>query len=319
MSRDCEFTHLPVLFGECMDLLSIRPDGVYVDCTAGGGGHSRGILERLGEGGRLLSIDKDPSAVRQTGRVLGAVDTRASHHVLQLDFSRLDDAMDRFEINRADGILADLGVSSPQLDSPERGFGYSQDGPLDMRMNPGAALSARDVVNGYPQDALARILRDYGEERFAGRIAAAICRRRADKPYETTAELAATVASAMPARSRNEAQHPARRTFQAVRIEVNGELDALKQLLAAAVGRLADHGRLCIISFHSLEDRLVKDAFRSWENPCTCPREFPRCICGAVPLGKIVTRRPVTAGTGEEEANPRSRSAKLRVFERTIS
>ncbi|MBP7402083.1 MAG: 16S rRNA (cytosine(1402)-N(4))-methyltransferase RsmH, partial [Clostridia bacterium] len=156
-----------------MDLLSIRPDGVYVDCTAGGGGHSRGILERLGEGGRLLSIDKDPSAVRQTGRVLGAVDTRASHHVLQLDFSRLDDAMDRFEINRADGILADLGVSSPQLDSPERGFGYSQDGPLDMRMNPGTALSARDVVNGYPQDALARILRDYGEERFAGRIAAA--------------------------------------------------------------------------------------------------------------------------------------------------
>ncbi len=302
-----------------MELLAIRPDGVYVDCTAGGGGHSRGILERLGPQGRLISIDKDPAAVRQASLTLDAVGSPARHDVVQLDFSQLDAALDRFDIDRADGILADLGVSSHQLDTADRGFGYSQDGPLDMRMNPGAPISARDVVNGYSYEELVRILREYGEERYAGLIAGAICRRRETRPFTSTAELAAAVVAAMPAKARNEAQHPARRTFQAIRIEVNGELDALRQLLSLAVGRLADRGRLCVISFHSLEDRLVKEAFRSWEDPCTCPRDFPKCICGAVPLGRSVTRKPMTAGPEETTVNARSRSAKLRGFERKIS
>lgn len=318
MSKDYNYSHLPVMLGECMDMLAIRKDGVYVDCTAGGGGHSRGILERLGSQGMLVSIDKDPAAIVQTSLTLAGLDSPARHQAVQLDFSELDTALERVGIEQVDGILADLGVSSHQLDSVERGFGYSQDGPLDMRMNPGAALSAREVVNRYPADSLVRILRDYGEERYAGRIVGAICRRREIRPFETTADLAAVVASAMPPQARNEAQHPARRTFQAVRIEVNGELDALKKLLSVAIGRLADHGRLCIISFHSLEDRLVKDAFRSWENPCTCPRDFPKCACGAVPLGRIVTRRPVVAGPKEVDGNARSRSAKLRGFERII-
>ncbi|NLN46798.1 MAG: 16S rRNA (cytosine(1402)-N(4))-methyltransferase RsmH [Clostridiaceae bacterium] len=319
MSKVSDYSHFPVMLGECMNLLAIRPDGVYVDCTAGGGGHSKAILERLGRGGVLVSIDKDPAAVRHTSSVLEAVGSEASHHVLQMDFSQLDDALDAFEIGHADGILADLGVSSHQLDTADRGFGYSQDGPLDMRMNPAALLSAREVVNRYPVGDLARILREYGEERHADRIARAICRRREIRPFETTADLAAAVASAMPPQARREAQHPARRTFQAVRIEVNGELDALRQLLAAAAGRLADRGRLCILSFHSLEDRLGKESFRSWENPCTCPRDFPHCVCGAVPLGKTVSKRPVTAAPDELEINPRSRSAKLRAFERIIS
>lgn len=301
-----------------MEMLAIRPDGVYVDCTAGGGGHSRGILEQLGPMGILVSIDKDPAAILQTSAVLASAESPARYHVVQLDFSELDAALDRCGVDRADGILADLGVSSFQLDSADRGFGYSQEGPLDMRMNPDAVLSARDVVNGYTSQELARILREYGEERYAERIARTICHRRETRPFETTSELASAVASAMPAQAKKEAQHPARRTFQAIRIEVNGELDALRRLLSTAAARLADHGRLCIISFHSLEDRLVKDAFRSWENPCTCPRDFPHCVCGAVPLGRVVTRRPMSACAEEVEFNARSRSAKLRVFERHI-
>lgn len=319
MSKGSDFSHRSVMPGECVNALAIRPDGVYVDCTAGGGGHSRAILERLGRGGVLVAIDKDPEAVLHTKQILTCVESQATFHIRQSDFSQLDDALDAIEIGSVDGILADLGVSSHQLDTGARGFGYAQAGPLDMRMDPGASLTASEIVNRFPLEELARVLREYGEERYADRIARAICARRELRPFETTLDLAAAVVAAMPSASRKEAQHPARRTFQALRIEVNGELDALRQLLSLAVGRLADRGRLCILTFHSLEDRLVKTAFRSWENPCTCPRDFPQCTCGAVPLGKMVTRRPMTATDVEQAENPRSRSAKLRAFERRVS
>jgi 16S rRNA (cytosine1402-N4)-methyltransferase len=316
MSREFEFSHLPVLLEPALDLLAIRPEGVYVDCTMGGGGHSAAILERLGPKGRLIAIDRDEDALEAGSRNLASTGSAASWQVVHGNFADLGSILASLSLDGADGILADFGVSSWQLDQPARGFGYSQDGPLDMRMDRSTGANAADVVNSYNEQNLARILRDYGEERYAGRIASAIVAYRNHHPFRTTSELAELVRQAMPAAGRQEAQHPARRTFQAIRIEVNQELAAIENLLASVPSLLNPGGRICIITFHSLEDRLVKDAFRKLENPCTCPRDFPVCVCGLKPQGKVITRRSVTADAREQKANPRSRSAKLRCFER---
>jgi len=301
-----------------LELLNIRDDGLYVDCTLGGGGHSAAILTKLGPQGRLVAIDRDQDA-QQAGRErLAQVANHSNWQTVHGNFSDLTGIFADLAITGADGILADFGVSSWQLDQADRGFGYGQDGPLDMRMDHSNGPTAADVVNSRSQEELVRILRDYGEERYAGRIASAIVAYRNRQPFRSTAELRDVVIRAMPAAARQEAQHPARRTFQAIRIEVNQELAAIEQLLANAPDLLNHGGRLCIITFHSLEDRLVKEAFRKLENPCTCPREFPVCICGRKPMGRVVTRRAVVASAAEQKENPRSRSAKLRCFERLI-
>lgn len=310
-----DFSHEPVLLSECLDQLSIRPDGVYVDCTLGGGGHSAAILQRLGAGGTLIGLDKDLAAIEAAGKRLKAVETQATHLLVHSDFADLDAVLVKLNIDKVDGILADLGVSSPQLDQAERGFGYSNEGPLDMRMNRTAMLTAEMVVNGYPESELIRILREYGEERYAGRISRAIVMRRAQAPIRTTSELAEIVRNAMPGQGLKEAQHPARRTFQAIRIEVNSELQSVERLLALAPGVLKPGGRLCVITFHSLEDRLVKEAFRKYEDPCVCPREFPVCRCGLKPIGRSVIRKGTIAAEVEAKRNPRARSARLRCFE----
>lgn len=316
MSKAFEFGHLPVLLNPALELLNIREDGLYVDCTLGGGGHSSAILSRLGFGGRLISVDRDDDALRAGGERLAAIGSTAVWQTVHGNFADLDQIFEELNIQGADGILADLGVSSWQLDQSDRGFGYSQDGPLDMRMNQAAGQTAADVVNSYQEKELVRILREYGEERFAGRIASAIVAYRNRQPFRTTVELAELVRNAMPAAGRNEAQHPARRTFQAIRIEVNQELAAVEKLLRKAPDLLNEGGRICIITFHSLEDRLVKEAFRRFENPCICPRDFPVCACGRKPLGRVITRKAIIADSREEKENPRSRSARLRCFEK---
>jgi len=308
-----------VLPAECVAALRIRPSGTYVDCTVGGGGHASLVLAALGEGGRLVGLDNDEDALAAASPRLAAVAGLNPAHpafdLVKTDFSGLGAALDALGIARVDGILADLGVSSYQLDEPGRGFGYMQDGPLDMRMDRLSPLTAAVVVNTYPRAELERILFEFGEERFSARIASAICEERAKKPFESTAALSETIRRAIPAAVRREGPHPAKRTFQAIRIEVNGELAALDRLLETAPQRLAPGGRLCIISFHSLEDRRVKEAFRRLERPCTCPKDLPMCVCGKVPSGKAITRQPIETGLEEKEGNPRSRSAKLRVFE----
>lgn len=316
MSKAFEFGHLPVLLNPALELLNIREDGLYVDCTLGGGGHSSAILSRLGFGGRLISVDRDDDALRAGGERLAAIGSTAVWQTVHGNFADLDQIFEELNIQGADGILADLGVSSWQLDQSDRGFGYSQDGPLDMRMNQAGGQTAADVVNSYQEKELVRILREYGEERFAGRIASAIVAYRNRQPFRTTVELAELVRNAMPAAGRNEAQHPARRTFQAIRIEVNQELAAVEKLLSKAPDLLNEGGRICIITFHSLEDRLVKEAFRRFENPCICPRDFPVCACGRKPLGRVITRKAIIADSREEKENPRSRSARLRCFEK---
>ena len=310
-----EFSHIPVLFEECMEALSIRPDGIYVDCTAGGGGHSEGILERLGPEGLLISLDKDDEA-------LATCEAKAAKHpdknwkLIKSDFSHIAEVLDSMNIDKADGILADLGVSSHQIDTAERGFSYAVDGPLDMRMDETQKISAYEVVNTYAEKKLEEIFRLYGEERYAGRIAAGIVRDRQNKPFDSTLALAKSIASYMPSKARYEDQHPARRCFQAIRIEVNHELDSVKTLLEEGPKRLSDGGRMAVISFHSLEDRIVKEEFRTLQDPCTCPKDFPVCVCGKKSLGKVITRKPITAGEEELRRNNRSHSAKLRVFER---
>lgn len=299
-------------------MLAIRPEGVYVDCTLGGGGHSAGILAKLDSRGRLIALDRDREALEAGSQKLGMVGSAASWQALHHNFADLGTALQELDVPEVDGILADLGVSSWQLDQADRGFGYSQQGLLDMRMDQMRGPTAADVVNSYSEANLVRILREYGEERYAGRIAAAIVAYRSRQPFRTTTELSELVRKAMPGAGRQEAQHPARRTFQAIRIEVNQELAAVEKLLATAPFLLKNGGRLCIITFHSLEDRLVKDAFRRLENPCTCPRDFPVCVCGLKPQGRVITRRAVIAGPAEQKENPRSRSAKLRCFERQI-
>ena len=305
--------HVPVLLRECVEGLNIRPDGTYVDGTLGRGGHSAAIAAHLTTG-RLIGIDRDRTAIDEAGERLRPLCARLD--LIHGNFRDLGEILDGLGVERADGMLFDLGVSSPQLDDGERGFSYMRDAPLDMRMDRDDALTARDIVNGWSEAELRRIFFEYGEERYSQKIAAAIVRKRAQRPIGTTLELVDIIKSAMPPQALREKQHPAKRCFQALRIAVNDELGALRQMLDTASERLAPGGRLCVISFHSLEDRIVKGAIRSHENGCTCPPEFPVCVCGFVKTLRSVTRHPVTAAEDELQMNPRSRSAKLRIAER---
>ena len=307
-----EFHHISVLLNECIDNLNIRPDGIYVDGTMGGGGHSLGIAKRLTTG-RLICIDQDPNAHEAAGKRLAEYKDRITF--VRDNFGNIKSILDSLEIEKIDGMLLDIGVSSHQLDEAERGFSYQQDAPLDMRMNPDRPFSAYDVVNGYDEDELDRVIFTYGEERWARRIAQLIVKEREAKPIETTGELVDIIKKAVPKGARKDGPHPAKRTFQAIRIEVNGELEVLQRAIDDVAARLAVGGRLCIITFHSLEDRIVKEAFRKQENPCICPPQFPVCVCGKKPLGRVITRKPILPSKEELEENPRSRSAKLRVLE----
>ena len=305
--------HISVLLDECIENLNIKPDGIYVDGTLGLGGHSEQILKRLTTG-RLIGIDRDETAIERTGERLKAYANKMT--LVHGNFCDVARILDELGIDGVDGMLFDLGVSSPQLDESERGFSYMNDAPLDMRMDNTSALTAWNVVNEWPEDELVRILRDYGEERFARRIASRIVERRADKPIETTLELVDIIKSAMPAAALREKQHPAKRSFQAIRIAVNDELGAVEQMMRTAPYKLKTGGRLCVISFHSLEDRIVKTSIAARENGCTCPREAPICVCGFVKTLKSVHRKPVLPSEDELKNNPRARSAKLRVAER---
>lgn len=307
-----EFHHISVLLNECIDNLNIRSDGIYVDGTMGGGGHSLGIAKRLTTG-RLICIDQDPNAHEAAGKRLAEYKDRITF--VRDNFGNIKSILDSLEIEKIDGMLLDIGVSSHQLDEAERGFSYQQDAPLDMRMNPDRPFSAYDVVNGYDEDELDRVIFTYGEERWARRIAQFIVKEREAKPIETTGELVDIIKKAVPKGARKDGPHPAKRTFQAIRIEVNGELEVLQRAIDDVAARLAVGGRLCIITFHSLEDRIVKEAFRKQENPCICPPQFPVCVCGKKPLGRVITRKPILPSKEELEENPRSRSAKLRVLE----
>ncbi len=309
-----EFAHVSVLPGECMDGLNIKPDGIYVDGTTGGGGHSYLIASRLSDKGRLICIDRDDDALAAASARLAPLGKNITF--VKNNFSRIKDVLEELEIEKIDGILFDLGVSSYQLDNGERGFSYMADAPLDMRMDRQQALTAREVVNTYSRDDLKRIIKDYGEERYAGPIAAAICRHREEKSIETTLELTDIIKSAMPAAAKREKQHPAKRTFQAIRIEVNSELSSVEEAMGDSIACLAPGGRIAVISFHSLEDRLVKRAFAAAAQGCTCPKSFPVCICGNKPKIKLISRGVITATEEELEQNPRSRSAKLRVAEK---
>ncbi|HIU46522.1 MAG TPA: 16S rRNA (cytosine(1402)-N(4))-methyltransferase RsmH [Candidatus Fimadaptatus faecigallinarum] len=309
-----EFSHEPVLFDECMEQLAIRPEGVYVDGTLGGGGHSAGILARLGDKGRLIGIDRDADAIAAASARLGG---DARFMALRGNFHDAAELLAGVGVQRISGMLLDLGVSSYQLDEGARGFSYHADAPLDMRMDRSQSLTARDVVNGYSREELTRVLRDWGEENWAAQIARVICDRRTKAPIETTAQLVDVIDAAIPAKvRRRDGSHPARRTFQALRIEVNDELGPLRAALESAARLLEPGGRLCVIAFHSLEDRIVKQTFRKLQNPCICPPSFPVCVCGRKSLGRQLTGKPITAGPAELERNPRSRSATLRVFER---
>ena len=308
-----EFYHVSVLLDECIQALNIKPDGIYVDGTLGGAGHSSQIAARLTTG-RLIGIDRDPKALKAAGERLAPYADRVT--LVHSNFSQLDEVLENLGIEGVDGILLDLGVSSPQLDEAERGFSYMADAPLDMRMNSEDSLTAHEVVNTWPKEELRRILYEYGEERYAPQIAAAIERRRAEKPIETTLELVDVIRSAMPPAALREKQHPAKRSFQAIRIEVNSELSSVEQAMGDSIECLAPGGRIAVISFHSLEDRLVKRAFANAAQGCTCPKSFPVCICGNKPKVKLISRGVITATEEELEQNPRSRSAKLRVAEK---
>ena len=320
MDRDSKvetFTHIPVLFNECMEALNIKPDGIYVDCTAGGGGHSGGIVDRLNEKGILISLDKDDEAIAVCeAKAKAKAEEGKTWKIVKSDFSEITTVLDDMNIDKVDGILADLGVSSHQIDTAQRGFSYAVDGPLDMRMDETQKISAYEVVNTYDARRLEEIFRLYGEERYAGRIASGIVRDRQEKPFTSTVELAKAIASYMPGKARYEDQHPARRCFQAIRIEVNHELDSVRTLLQEGPKRLSEGGRMAVISFHSLEDRIVKEEFRTLQDPCTCPKNLP-CVCGKKSLGRVITRKPITACDEELKMNNRSHSAKLRIFERT--
>lgn len=309
-----EFQHKSVLLQECINALNIRPDGIYLDGTLGGAGHSSQIARRLTEGGRLIGVDRDRTALAAAKERLAPYADRVT--LVHSNFAEIDAILDSLGIPAVDGMLFDLGVSSPQLDDASRGFSYMADAPLDMRMDKDDVLTAGEVVNTWPQGELRRILYDYGEERYAPQIAAAICRAREKAPVETTLELVDIIRSAMPAQALREKQHPAKRSFQAIRIAVNDELGAVSRMMQAAVGRLNPGGRLAVITFHSLEDRIVKSEMQQAARGCTCPPEFPVCVCGKKPLVKLVTRKPIVSGPAELEENPRARSAKLRVAEK---
>ena len=308
-----EFAHRSVLLWECIDALRIKPDGVYLDGTLGGAGHSSQIVQRLTTG-RLIGVDRDTVALQAAGERLKPWMDRVT--LVHSNFADLASILDRLGLEKIDGMLFDLGVSSPQLDDGSRGFSYMADAPLDMRMNRDDSLTAYDVVNGWSREELRRILFDYGEERYAPLIAAAIERQRAEKPIETTLELVDVIRSAMPAQALREKQHPAKRSFQAIRIAVNDELGSVERMLADAVERLNPGGRLAVITFHSLEDRIVKSAMNQASRGCTCPPEFPVCVCGNKPKVKVLTKKPIVSSPEELEENPRARSAKLRVAQR---
>ena len=308
-----EFHHVSVLLDECIENLNIKPDGIYVDGTLGGAGHSSVIASRLTTG-RLIGIDRDQKALKAAGERLAPYADRVT--LVHSNFSEMDHVLENLGIEGVDGILLDLGVSSPQLDEAERGFSYMADAPLDMRMNAQDALSAYEVVNTWPREELRRILYEYGEERYAPQIAAAIERRRNEQPIESTLELVDVIRSAMPPQALREKQHPAKRSFQAIRIAVNDELGAVGRVMEVAVPKLNRGGRLCIITFHSLEDRIVKNGMAANAKGCTCPPEFPVCICGNKPKVKLISRKPIVSGKEELDRNTRARSAKLRVCEK---
>lgn len=308
-----EFHHISVLLQECIDGLDISPDGIYVDGTLGGAGHSRQIAQRLTTG-CLIGIDRDPVALQAAQQRLAPYGERVK--LVHSNFCEIKEVLNNLGIAGVDGILLDLGVSSPQLDDGARGFSYMADAPLDMRMNGNDTLTAEIVVNTWPQEELRRILYTYGEERYAPQIAAAICRRRAEKTIHTTLELVDIIRGAMPPAALREKQHPAKRSFQAIRIAVNDELGAVEKVMRDAIGCLNPGGRLVIITFHSLEDRIVKTGMAEAAKGCTCPPNFPVCVCGNKPKVKLITRKPITASPQELEENPRSRSAKLRICEK---
>lgn len=309
-----EFKHTSVLFDECMEGLNIRPDGVYVDGTLGGGGHSEGICRRLGKQGMLIGIDRDRDALNAAEKRLS--DYTCRKVFVQSNYSDIKDVLAELEIESIDGALLDLGVSSFQLDNPERGFSYMHEAPLDMRMSQDDDFTAHDVVNTYDADELKNVIHKYGEERWASRIADFVVKARKDKPIETTGQLVDIIKAAIPASARRDGPHPAKRTFQAIRIEVNDELGQLERAVDEFCDVLAPGGRLCIITFHSLEDRIVKDIINRRINPCTCPKEFPVCVCGKIGDIKKKSNKPIAPTAAEIERNPRARSAKLRIAEK---
>ncbi len=314
MAETVEFSHRSVLLDECIEALAIQPDGIYVDGTAGGAGHSSVIASHLGEGGRLLALDQDETAVAVATERLSVYGDRAQ--VIRSNFCEVASVCETLGINGINGMLLDLGVSSYQLDTAERGFSYQADAPLDMRMDRRNPLTARKIVNEYSEDALRRILFEYGEERFSSRIASNIIRERERRSIETTGELVEIIKRSIPAAKRDGGHHPAKRSFQALRIEVNAELDVIAPAIRSAVRLLKPGGRIAIITFHSLEDRIVKQTFASLGEGCTCPKDFPVCVCGKKPQIKVVSRKPILPSAEELAENPRSRSAKLRVAEK---
>lgn len=309
-----EFSHYSVLLNETIENLNIKPDGIYLDGTLGGGGHAFHVCSRLSEEGKFYGIDQDDAAIAAAGKRLEPFGDKVN--IIRTNYYHAKSALHERGVNGVDGIVLDLGVSSYQLDNAERGFSYKYDTALDMRMDLRQSLTAAEIVNEYPEMELYRIIRDYGEDNFAKNIAKHIVKARADKPIETTGELNEIIKAAIPAKVRATGGHPSKRTFQAIRIECNKELEVLKNSLEDLIELLNPGGRLCIITFHSLEDRIVKSAFRTAENPCTCPSDFPVCVCGKKPLGKVITRKPILPTEKELEENKRSKSAKLRVFEK---
>lgn len=309
-----EFKHKSVLLYETVDELNIKPDGIYVDGTLGGGGHSYEIAKRLSEGGRLIGIDQDEDAIKAASKRLEPYMDRVT--IVRNNYCNMDKVLDELGIDKVDGIMLDLGVSSYQLDAADRGFTYNVDTALDMRMDQRQEITAKDIVNEYSEFDLYRIIRDYGEDRFAKNIAKHIVAARQEKPIETTFELNDIIKAAIPMKVRATGGHPSKRTYQAIRIELNKELEVLENSIDMMIDRLKPEGRLCIITFHSLEDRIVKTRFRNNENPCTCPPSFPACVCGKVPKGRVITRNPVVPTDEEINENSRSKSSKLRVFER---
>lgn len=306
-----EFVHRPVLLDEALDGLAVKAGGVYVDGTLGGAGHGRKVCEKLGRQGLFIGIDQDADAIRTSTERL-----KEFHNIriIRSNYSDIVQVLDDIGVSKVDGILLDLGVSSFQLDTAERGFSYRTDAPLDMRMDNRQELTASDVVNNYPENELFHIIKDYGEDKFAKNIAKHIAAERIKSPILTTGKLAEIVSQAIPAKFKRHRGHPAKRTFQAIRIEVNHELDVLSKNIDSMIDILKPDGRFCIITFHSLEDRIVKNAFRKAENPCICPPDFPVCICGKTPKGRVMTRKPILPSIDEMEQNPRSKSAKLRIF-----
>ncbi len=312
--EDIVFNHYSVMLNETVEGLNVKPDGIYADGTLGGGGHAEKVLGMLSENGRYIGIDQDEDAIRAASERLKCFGGKFT--AVKSNYESMKSVMADLNIKGLDGIVIDLGVSSFQLDTPERGFSYRTDAPLDMRMDKSMKMTAYDIVNDYPERELYRIIRDYGEDRFAKNIAKHIRIAREKKPVETTLELAEIIKNAIPAKMRAGKGHPAKQTFQAIRIELNRELEVLGNTLDDFVELLNPGGRLCIITFHSLEDRIVKSAFKKYENPCTCPPDFPVCMCGAVSKGKVITRKPILPSEEELEVNSRSKSAKLRIFER---